>query len=42
MTNNHLAFIYVVPPVLLKLNFNQVDSINLITNMLYIKHFQFD
>lgn len=32
----------VVPPVLLKLNFNQVDSINLITNMLYIKHFQFD
>ena len=32
----------VVPPVLLKLNFNQAGSIDLIANMLYIKHFQFD
>lgn len=29
----------VVPPVLLKLNFNQTDFIELITNTLCIKHF---
>ena len=29
----------VVPPVLLKLNFNQTDFIELITNIQCIKHF---
>ena len=33
----YLLFFKVVPPVLLKLNFNQADFIELITNMLYIK-----
>ena len=31
--------LFVVPPVLLKLNFNQTDFIELITNTLCIKHF---
>lgn len=39
VSKSGFCLLRVVPPVPSKLNFNQADSIDLITNILYIKRF---